>query len=278
MRYEEINQYVLWTEEGRGNVVAIDLGNYIITVDSMIGPKPARQWRELLEDIFQGSVKALILTHHHADHVFGNQVFTDCPIYSSLTMRERMLYSEKHYWTPEEIQGWSQSPEGEGLGLENLRITYPTVCFNQELTIYGEERKLVIKRTDGHTLGSSYAFEPLSKTLIASDLIFNQRFPFGGDLSVNPILWYNAMEELISLKPKIIISGHGPIATNEDLVEIRNFIKYGIDIIKRKLKNGLSPKTISKDPDLPDYYTTGREELKEKTFLQWAKFLHKKID
>jgi cyclase len=278
MHYEEINQYVIWTEEGRGNAAAIDLGNNILAIDSMIGPEPAKQWRDLVEDFFQDSIKGLILTHHHADHVFGSQVFADCPIYSSLFMRERMFYSEEHYWTSEEIQAWSRSPEGEGLGLENLRITYPTVCFDQELTFFGNEKKLIAKKTDGHTLGSSYAFEPSSEILIASDLIFNKRFPFGSDLSVNPILWCNAMEELISLKPRIIISGHGPIATNEDLVEIRDFIKNGIDIIKKKLKDGLTPETISKDPELPDYYTTGREELKERTFLQWAKFLRKKID
>ncbi|MFX0170689.1 MAG: MBL fold metallo-hydrolase [Candidatus Hodarchaeota archaeon] len=276
MNYEEINQYVIWTEEGRGNAVVIDLGNYLIAIDSMIGPEPARQWHDLVEDFFQSQIKGLVLTHHHADHVFGNQVFTDSPIYSRLLLRERMVYSENHYWTSEEIQAWPRSPEGQGLGLENLRIRYPMVCFDKQLTFYGDERKLVAKRTDGHTLGSVYTFVPSSKILIASDLIFNQRFPFGGDLSVNPILWYKVLEELISLEPKIIISSHGPLATIEDLFEIRDFIKNGIDIIRKKLKDGLAPEIISKDPDLQNYSTTGREELKEKTFLQWAKFLIQK--
>ena len=60
MDFEKVNEKIIWTGEGRGNSSAIDLGNEIIVVDAMIGPKPAEEWRKIVEKEFAKKVTFLV--------------------------------------------------------------------------------------------------------------------------------------------------------------------------------------------------------------------------
>ncbi|MFX0209719.1 MAG: MBL fold metallo-hydrolase, partial [Candidatus Hodarchaeota archaeon] len=132
-------------------------------------------------------------------------------------------------------------------------------------------------QADGHTEGSTYLWEPETKTLIAGDLVFNKQFPYGGDDTCDPIRWQTVMEELIALKPKTIISGHGPPASDNDLVEINNFFLKSIDFMRDKLNEGLTFQEIVNDSNFPEYYSQDRAERKSVTIERWTEFFKGKV-
>ena len=135
---------------------------------------------------------------------------------------------------------------------------------------------LEVIEADGHTGGSTYLWEPETKTLIAGDLVFNKQFPYGGDDTCDPIIWQTVMERLIDLKPKTIISGHGPPASNKDLVEINDFFQKGIDFMRKKLNEGLNFEEIADDSDFPEYYSVNRVERKRATIERWVEYFKEK--
>ena len=264
MQYEKINSNLIWTSKGFGNTTAINLGGKIYINDSTLNWKLAQEWKENVEEYFSEPVSGLILTHHHADHTFGNQVFSNLPIISSIEIWKIMNYNKKHIWIPKEMKDW----EKDGYGINGLEVTLPNVCFENRIVLHGE-RSLEIIRVDGHTRGSSYLWENETRTLIAGDLIFNREFPYGGDETSDLIQWKKVTEELIKLNPKVIISGHGPLATEKDLIEIREFFSNCIDFMKQKMGEGTTFQKIAEDDQFPEYYSQDRFERKKTTIERW---------
>jgi len=274
MNFEIVTEHLIWTDVGYGNSVAIGLGEKVFVIDSMFNWELASEWRNTIEKHFKKPVSGLILTHHHADHTFGNQVFVDLPIISSLEIRKITEAFETEVWeneTEEDRAEW----EADGYGVKNLQLTHSNLCFEKNLHLFGE-RKLELIQADGHTVGSTYLWQPETKTLIAGDLVFNRVFPYGADASCNVVIWQKVIEDLIALEPEIIISGHGPVATVKDLEEINEFLSGSIHFIKEKLKYGLSVDEIVNDPSLPDYYSEDRAERKKATFEHWVEFFKDK--
>jgi glyoxylase-like metal-dependent hydrolase (beta-lactamase superfamily II) len=276
MDFEIVDEFLIWTEEGYGNSAAIDLGGKVIVIDAMFNWELAKEWRKLIEQHFNQPVFGLILTHHHADHTFGNQVFSDLPIISSFEIQKITKRFEQDVWVneaPEDMVEW----EASGYGIKGLQITHSNLCFENRIKIFGE-RTLEVIQADGHTGGSTYLWEPETKTLITGDLVFNKQFPYGGDETCDPIQWQTVMEKLIALKPKTIVSGHGPLASDNDLTEINNFFTKSIDFMKNKLKEGLTFQEISKDSNFPEYYSQDRVERKNVTIERWVEFFKEKTE
>ena len=274
MDFEIVTEHLIWTDVGYGNSVAISLGEKVFVIDSMFNWELALEWRSIIEKHFGKPISGLILTHHHADHTFGNQVFSDLPIISSLEIRKITEEFETEVWeneTEEDRAEW----EADGYGVKNLQLTHSNLCFEKKLHLFGE-RKLELIQADGHTAGSTYLWEPETKTLIAGDLVFNRVFPYGGDASCNVVIWQKVIEDLIALEPEIIISGHGPVATVKDLKEINEFLSGSIDFIKERLAAGLTLDEIESDPSLPDYYSEDRAERKKVTIEHWVEFFKEK--
>ena len=271
MEFEVVNKNLIWTSVGYGNSSAINLGNYIVVIDSMFNWELAREWRKIIETHFGKKISAFFLTHHHADHCFGNQVFSDVPIISSTSVRNIMKSMEKEHWTSKNLVYYKQ----DGYGIDGLKITHPTVCFDKNLTLNGEDMFLEITCLDGHTKGSSILWEPQSRILIAGDLVFNHQYPNGGDPTTNLPEWIEAIEFLIKLDPKIIISGHGPLATLEDLKEIKNFLSLTNDFINKGIKDGLTSDEIANSSDFPDYYGKEREERRKLSLQNWTEIVQK---
>ena len=155
---------------------------------------------------------------------------------------------------------------------------YPTVCFDKNIILHGENASSKITCLDGHTKGSSILWEPQSRTLIAGDLVFNHQYPYGGDPSTNLPEWIEAIEFLIELNPKITISGHGPPATLEDLREIKNFLSLTNDFINKEIKDGFTSDEIANASNFPDYYGEDREERRKLSLQNWTEIIQGQIN
>ena len=273
MEFNKLTDNILWSSEGYGNSAALCLDNKLIVVDAMNNWMAAGKWRKISEETFNRKVSFLFLTHHHADHCFGNQVFNDVSIISSIMTRDIMIDWQKEIWTPENLIHW----EKNGYGIQGFNLTLPNLCFENKITYYNKYNVELVQ-IDGHTLGSSYLWCRDFKILIAGDLVFNHQYPYGGDKTTNILQWKKAIEVLIDLKPEYIVSGHGPPASQDDLIEIRDFLNQTILFIEKHLDEGFTPEDISKVTDFPDYYSIDRNERRILSLRNWATQLIKKIE
>jgi len=71
------------------NAGFVDLGGQVVVFDSFLTPQAARELEEAVEGLTGQKAGTVINSHHHNDHIWGNQVFAEhARILSSQRTRE----------------------------------------------------------------------------------------------------------------------------------------------------------------------------------------------
>lgn len=270
--FEQVTENTFAIADGStvGNVglIASSSGNFLI--DTSMYPKVARSIRKSQEIIKSGRLVGGVFTHYHFDHTGGAQEFHDIPLYGHQLEKENF---EKNYLKDDFISR-VQSQDKEG-NFHDLKPTLPSRVFSSNPFMPEEDEKIRFLHTGGHTSGSVLIhFEP-DHVIFAGDNLFVGRYPWGGDPTASPYDWKEAMEIILSIKPKWIIPGHGsPI---EDLKVITDYKDY----IERVISTGETLKAEGTDiekalEELSDleFLPEAREGMKQSTLKQWLAVIY----
>jgi glyoxylase-like metal-dependent hydrolase (beta-lactamase superfamily II) len=263
--------------DGMSNLGAIVSGSSIIAVDASMFPSVARAFRKDIESETQKRFTQLILTHFHADHVFGNQVFKDCTITSSTQLNEKMIEAAKKEWTPEALEDYMQADPSVADKLKGLEITFPSKTFESALTIRDKGTRIDVRCVGGHTIDSSYVYLSSEEVLFSGDLIFSSRFPFGADPSCDPEKWLHALRELKQLKFKVILPGHGPACDIRELMKYIDFFERTTKIIQDIVRSGGSKDDALKFKDYPEFYPPRRPESRTASLSNWYEYYENRL-
>jgi len=262
------NVYAITDGSTRGNVTAYVLPSQIVFVDSGMHIPLIKEFREHIERETGKKASILFITHAHGDHVFGNQIFEDCEIITSELTHEAMVDSQKNNWTPEALEEWKKNSE-DPLALDGLKIVLANKTFASEYELVDGDVKVVIKRTGGHTEGSSYVYCPNYKVMFAGDNLFNHSFPWGGTPTSDPLKWVESIQEYLSLDVENYIPGHGSISGKETLEEFLAYLNKVISLMKEMIAEGKTEEEILEQADKIDYYPPKREQWKALSLKKW---------
>jgi len=221
----------------------------VVVVDALGSPVLAKKLIAEIKKITPQKVVAIIVTHYHADHVYGLQEFKNigAKIYaqgegrnylSSETAKQRLIASRVDF------APWVNA---------STRLTGADVWIDQgyALTVGGIEFKI-------GRVGPAHAPEdliinvPSEKVLFAGDLVFRGRIPFVGNADSRG--WLQALDEIQALNPSIVIPGHGAYSTNptEDIRFTREYLKY--------LRESMTKSAVNMDPFEDAYKQTDWSE------------------
>jgi glyoxylase-like metal-dependent hydrolase (beta-lactamase superfamily II) len=195
----------------------------VVVIDALGSPVLAQKLIQEIRKITKQKIVAVVLTHYHADHVYGLQEFKrlGATIYAqreglnylaSETAKQRLIASRTDF------APWVN---------ENTRLVPADVWIDQSktITIGGVEFRI-------GRVGPAHAPEdlivsiPSEKVLFAGDLVFRGRIPFVGNADSRG--WISALDEIQKQNPKIVVPGHGPYSTNPlaDITFTRNYLAY----------------------------------------------------
>jgi len=209
----------------------------VVVVDALGSPILAQKLIAEIKKITPKKIVAIIVSHYHADHVYGLQEFKKigAKIYaqgdgrnylSSETARQRLIASRIDF------APWVNA---------NTQLVFADVWVDQKtkLTIGGVDF-FVSRVGPAHAPEDLIVFVPSEKVLFAGDLVFRGRIPFVGNADSKG--WLMALDEIEKLNPNIVIPGHGNYSINpvEDIVFTRNYLKY--------LRQSMSKAAINMDP------------------------------
>ncbi len=195
----------------------------VLVVDALGSPALARELVAAIARVTPQPIVQVVLTHYHADHVYGLQVFKD--LGANVIAHEAgkaYLYSENATLrlkaSREELAPWID---------ENTRLVPADRWINAPLryTLGGVDI-LLQPAGPAHTPEDLAVWLPQQGVLIAGDLVFRGRVPFVGQADSRR--WVEALDRLIAFKPKIIIPGHGPASTSaeSDLMLTRDYLQH----------------------------------------------------
>jgi glyoxylase-like metal-dependent hydrolase (beta-lactamase superfamily II) len=202
------------------NAAAIVTDDGVIVVDTLGSPSLAQRFLDALREVTDQPVKTVIVTHYHADHIYGLQVFED-------------LGAE--IIAPGGFQDYLDAPTAAER-LEERRFSL-SPWVNEETRLVRPDR-VVVEQTeislggvtaDIRYLGSAHSDGDLAvlvrpdQVLISGDIIFEGRVPFTG--SADTAHWLEVLETLDQAGVKALIPGHGP-AAREPAAAVTNTLEY----------------------------------------------------
>jgi cyclase len=175
----------------------------------------------------------LINTHHHGDHVAGNQFFLPAQILSHPYCRQEVLKA-----VPATPASW---PKQEGLadGTEVRKLTPPSITFEDNLT-YHIGGNVVEFHFAGpaHTWGDIMAYLPQRKILFAGDVAFFHLVPYAHNGYVSK--WLEATDKIMKMDVDTIVPGHGPLGGKKDLAEMADYFRVLKVEAKKRYDAGMS--------------------------------------
>lgn len=167
---------------------------------------PSRRYGEALaraaRQIDLRGISAVINSHHHPDHFFGNQVFADRPIHALgqtqvLAASEGEAFADNMYRL---LGDWMRGTE----------VVPPSrVLEGGEAVIDG--RRFTAYPLAGHTGADLAVLDHQSGLLITGDLVFLDRAPTTP--SADLAMWRKSLEVLSGVQAGAVLPGHGPLDT-----------------------------------------------------------------
>ncbi|MGA8785467.1 MAG: MBL fold metallo-hydrolase [Polaromonas sp.] len=195
----------------------------VVVIDALGSPALAERLMVEIRKVTPLPVTHVIVTHYHADHIYGLQAFkargarivaqrAGMEYLNSDTARLRLEASRHDLapWIDEQTQvvpadEWIEGPK--------------------ELMV-GGMRFLLQPVGPSHTPEDMVVYLPQEKVLFAGDVVFRSRIPFVGQADSGH--WIKSLESLLTFDASVIVPGHGPHSTEarKDTELTRDYLIY----------------------------------------------------
>jgi len=195
----------------------------VVVIDALGSPPLTQRLAEEIRRVTPLPITHVLVTHYHADHVYGLQTFKTLGA-RILAHRASLLYLNSDtarlrlQASREELFPWVD---------DNTHLVEADewIDASQELLIGGV--RFVIKPVGpAHTPEDLAVYLPDQKILFAGDLVFRSRIPFVGQADSRH--WITAIDELLSFDTAAIVPGHGPMSqeARKDMQQTRDYLVY----------------------------------------------------
>lgn len=219
MRLQQVSPHV-WYAQGAAGAATENAGfisnaavvigtDAVAVVDALGSPSLGAKLLDRVRALTDRPVRYLVVTHYHADHIYGLQAFeqTGAEVIAPVGALEYLASPAAQERIEE--RRWSLAPWVN----QQTRLVEPDrlVDGTTRLDLGGVALTLTwlgAAHSDGDL---SVLVEP-DQVLISGDVIFEGRLPFVGDADTGH--WISVLERMKLMGPKALVPGHGPAATD----------------------------------------------------------------
>lgn len=195
----------------------------VVVIDALGSPALAERLLAQIARLTPLPVTHLIVTHYHADHIYGLQTFR------ARGVRVLAHQAARLYLNSDTAQLRLQASRSELAPWidEDTRLVQADEWLNgdRDLTVGGVRFEI---RAVGpaHTPEDLVVYLPSEKVLFAGDLVFRSRIPYVGQADSRH--WIVALERLLSFDAGVVVPGHGPLSqqARQDMQLTRDYLVY----------------------------------------------------
>lgn len=216
------------------NAGFIDTADGVVVIDALGSPQLARELIAEIRRVTGKAVTHVIVTHYHADHIYGLQEFKRAgakiiaqrgalDYLNSDTARSRLEASRV------ELAPWVDAQT-------RLVPADEWIDGPRELVV-GGVRLLLQPVGPAHTPEDTVVFLPAEKVLFAGDIVFRGRVPFVGQADSRH--WIAALNTVLAFDAAAVVPGHGPMSTSarEDMELTRDYLTYLREVMGQAARN-----------------------------------------
>lgn len=195
----------------------------VVVIDALGSATLAEELIRAIRAVTPQPIRHVIVTHYHADHIYGLQVFKDAgaeiiaheggrDYLVSDTARLRLEASR------EDLKPWIDA---------KTRLVPADRWLRADIDLELGGVKLQVRHVGpSHTPEDLAVFLPQQRVLFAGDLVFRGRVPFVGQADSGR--WIAGLERLLAFDAAVMLPGHGAVSTDprSDLQLTRDYLAY----------------------------------------------------
>lgn len=195
----------------------------VVVIDALGSPALAERLVREIRKITSLPITHVIVTHYHADHIYGLQTF------KALGARIIAHGAAKEYLNSDTARLRLEASRQELAPWVNedthLVEADEWLTGNTTLTLGGMEFRIT-GVGPSHTPEDLVIYLPQEKVLFAGDLVFRSRIPYVGKADSRH--WIAALKTLLSFDAQIIVPGHGPLSheARQDMQLTHDYLVY----------------------------------------------------
>jgi glyoxylase-like metal-dependent hydrolase (beta-lactamase superfamily II) len=190
--------------------------NGVVVVDTFEGEGPARDLLAEIRKVTNLPIRFVVNTHYHLDHTGGNAVFAK---EGATILAQRNL---RGWLRTENLKFFGANPKPEQRAMvENLVL--PDMVYTHAVDIFLGTRTVQVRYMSGHTGGDSVVSVPDANVVFTGDLMWQKHLPNLIDATTDA--WIKTLDEILAHHPTAtFVSGHGDVATSQDVRDFREYL------------------------------------------------------
>lgn len=195
----------------------------VVVIDALGSPQLARDLLDEIARITPKPVTHVIVTHYHADHIYGLQEFRKR---GAKIIAHRGGLEYLHSETAASRLEVSRTDLAPWIDAQTQLVPADQWIDGPIELVVGGTRLQVQPVGPAHTPEDLVIFLPAEKVLFAGDTMFRGRVPFVGQADSRH--WITALDTLLKMEPQVVVPGHGALSTTarEDLRLTRDYLAY----------------------------------------------------
>jgi len=214
----------------------------VVSIDTCSTSRRTQAYLDAIAAVTAAPVRAVVNTHHHGDHTFGNCMLPGAAIIG----HERARIEAIAFGPPTDLPFW------DGPDWGNLTLDPPFVTFADEIAVHAGDLRAQVRHVGSaaHTTNDSIVWIPERSVLFCGDLIFNGGTPFVlmGSIAGSVEVLENVVKPLGA---DIIVPGHGQIfAGTAPIDDTLDYLRFVADTAATGRRSGLSPLDAARQADL----------------------------
>lgn len=215
---------------------------FLITPAGIIATDPinadaARWLKAELSKRFKQSVKYLVYSHDHSDHISGGEVFADSAVVVAHERAKATILGEKR-------------PTG-----------VPDITFSDRMVIeLGSKQVELIYVGRNHSDNSLVMRFPDERTLFAVDFISVRGLPFRDFPDAYIEDWIESLKQVELLDFDILAPGHGELGKKEHVRENRSYMEELRSVVLQYARQGKSLEEIKQLVKMEKYSSWGNHK------------------
>ncbi|MDA0999611.1 MAG: MBL fold metallo-hydrolase [bacterium] len=233
-----------------------------LAVDALYVRPMTQAFRRAIAKAVKKPLRHIVCTHHHADHTLGLAWFPkEIPVIASETMRAHMIASGL------DLAHFRKVNPEFAKELRGLKQRFPDTTYEKAMTLHLGGRAVQLRHPGhAHSPGDTILYVPDAQVLYTGDICFNFVTPatFNADIGG----WIRIARDLLKLKIRHIIPGHGPVTDRRGLEETLGYLEKIRREARKRFQAGMPARRAAKEIPLGGYADWMKPDRVEQAVLK----------
>ena len=222
------------------NSTIIEGAHEVMLVDAQLTKASAERVLRQIKDT-RKPLSLIYLTHEHADHFLGLEVFRDAYPDARIIANSAVVDRINKVY-PEKLEKWKNI-----LGSDATSHVVAISKFDADFIEFESSRIEILKKVQGDTDENTMLWLPEQRALIAGDTVFNGMHVYTAETDSNARKnWSSTLKKIRELKPLVVIPGHSKVGAPLDAITALDFTERYLLVLEEELKKAKDPESLVK--------------------------------